>query len=643
MTSTQPRGDLEKDGLLSALDVLWRRAPWGVGVAAFVLTVSATILILARPVYVAEARLRLGEPPPTTGVSPTSGLLSFLRMGGDPFANDLELLSSRSLAESVVRDGLLNLRLDAPRGWHRDSIFAGIVQVDTTARARYRVTWVGEREVEVEAVAPEPEDLGRHPTGEPIDFGGVRASFRPRDPDGPSVVDVRLVPVDEAVRVERSRIRVQRTRREANVLEISYRHHDPAIARRTVEATVRDFLAMRVRIFQRESDETVDSLRAVARITQGELRDAEEALEATQRTSGLVALEPQSEALVERYESAYEALLLARTEQDALRLQLARVEQADSGIDAWSTIVAHPRFLENETVAGLLERLTVLAELQTEALSLRTPQSREAATLDAQLAQLEGALRSVVDEYRVALGERVVELQRQHDALEALLRRLPAQAVELGRRLRDVRILSEVVVLTEQRLRQEELRLALAFSNVQVIDPPALRFRPVWPRRTFGMAIGIVLAGLSGLAAVVLVERADSSVRRASVLAALTGAPVLATPVGRRASFPLTDAERSAIDAVATAPVLVPIAGAERWSAAAASSLGRDPSSVARVVDYASARAAATSPAVLVVAAGRTSEHAVRRTVELIREAGGSVAGSIVVCRSAREAEGMWS
>lgn len=643
MTSTRPGGATAEDGLLRALGVLRRRAPWGAGVAAFVLATTVAMLLAARPVYIAEARLRLGEPPPTTGVSPTSGLLSFLRMGGDPFANDLEVLSSRSLAESVVRDGLLNLSLAAPRGWHRDSIFASIAQVDTTAQARFRATWVGEREVALEAIAPEREELGRHPTGQPIDFGGLRATFRPRHPDGPASVDVRTVPVDEAVRIERSRIRVQRTRREANVLEVSYRHHDPAIARRTVEAAVQGFLDMRVRIFRRESDETVDSLRAIARITQHDLREAEAALEEVQRTTGLVAIEPQSEALVERFETAYEALLLARTEQDALRAQVARVEQAEDRIDAWSTIVAHPRFLENETVSGLVQRLTALAELQTEALSLRTPESREAATLDAQLAQLEGALRSVVDEYRVALAERVVELQRQHDAMEALLRRLPALSVELGRRLRDVRILSEVVVLTEQRLRQEELRLALAYSNVQVIDPPALRFKPVWPRPTLGLAVGILLAGLSGLTAIVLVERTDSSVRRASTLATWTQAPVLATPVARRASFPLSDAERSAIDAAATAPVLVAVAGAERWSAAAAAALGRDPSAVARVVDYASARAASSRPVVLLVAAGRSPEHAVRRTVALLGEAGGTVVGSIAVCRSTREAEGMWS
>ena len=60
---------------------------------------------------------------------------------------------------------------------------------------------------------------------------------------------------------------------------------------------------------------------------------------------------------------------------------------------------------------------------------------------------------------------------------------MPARVAELGRRQRDVRLLSEIVVLTEQRLRQEELREALTYSNVQVIDPPALRDRPVWPRK----------------------------------------------------------------------------------------------------------------------------------------------------------------
>ncbi len=631
--------DAGDDTLARVIVVLRRRALWGLGVAAVVFGAVAAIVLLARPVYLADARLRLGEPPPTTGVSPTGGLLSFLRTGGDPFANDLELLSSRTLAEEVVRAAHLNVQLVAPSGWHRDSIFASLAQTDTTAKATFEATWQPDGTIRLEALSPRRADLGSVRPGEAIGFGGMRASFLARKDGGPRSVELKTVPFDEAVRVERGRIDVERTRREANVLDVRYRHHDPAVAELVVQSVVGVFLDLRTRLFQRESGETVDSLRAVAANTQKELLHAEDALEAIQRETGLVAPDAQSEALIERYETAYEALLEARTEQDAIAAQLARVEAADNRIDAWSTLVAHPRFLENETLSGLLDRLTLLEELKTAALSLRTPDSREVRTLESQITQLDGALRKVIDEFAVGLDARVDELESQLANLERVLGRLPSQVVQLGRRQRDVRVLTEVVVVTEQRLRQEELRQALAFSNIQVVDPPTLRFRPVWPRKKLGLAVGMLLAGFSGLGAMVLLERADPSLREGTVLRALTGAPVLAAPVARGGALMLGGEElRALLGSSGSARSFVLAPGAEPWKDAVAREVGAPEGAVRGIAGFADALALADSPAVIVVTAGRTPETAIRRIVSLLGEAGGSVAGSLVVCRSAREA-----
>src|SRR5690606_9675494 len=160
-------------------------------------------------------------------VSPTSGILNFLRIGGDPFANDLELLSSRSLAEELVRQGALSVRLQAPRGWHRDSVFVSLAlsRPDTTARAQDEVSWGDDASVTIEQLAPEDSLIGTFPVGDTIAFGGAEIAFAARKPDGPESVRLRFLPFGEAVRRERNRLRVERTRREANVLEIRY--NDP--------------------------------------------------------------------------------------------------------------------------------------------------------------------------------------------------------------------------------------------------------------------------------------------------------------------------------------------------------------------------------------------------------------------------------
>jgi uncharacterized protein involved in exopolysaccharide biosynthesis len=639
-------GEVKGDPLRAAVSLVRRRIIWGIGVAAVVFAIAGATILFARPVYRAEARLRLGEPPPSAGVSPTGGLLNMLRLGGDPFSNDLELLASRTIAETLVQNLALSVRLEAPRSWHRDSMFVALAlsPSDTTERGAYQATWDEPEWVTVERTAPEREPVGRFRAGEPASFGGMDLTFATRRADGPESVTIRTVPFGEAVSIERGRLDVRRTRREANVLEIRYQHHDPAIAAGAVREAVDGFLRLRTRLFRQESGETVDSLRVVAQQTREELRLAEEALEALQSDIGLVAPEPQSEALIERYEVALAGLLQARIEEEAIATQLARVGSAPDRMAAWSTLLAHPRFLENETLSSLVERLTTLEELRTQALSTRQPESREVRTLEEQIAQLDQGLRTLVAEYRSALNQTIVELQGQLDELDTLIRGLPSQVVDLGRRQRDVRVLSEVVVLTEQRLRQEELRQAMAYSNVQVIDPPALQFRPVWPRRGLGLRVGMLAAVLSGLLAMVLVERADATLRTSPRIRAMTGAPVLAAPIAHNGTRELKPVEVDALKRVATRGCAVVFCeGAEEGAKVVANALGESvrlgPSAISAFAD---ASAVSKHPVLLVIAAGETSEDEVQRVTHLLREAGAALIGTVVACDSPRDVRALW-
>ena len=102
-------------------------------------------------------------------------------------------------------------------------------------------------------------------------------------------------------------------------------------------------------------------------------------------------------------------------------------------------------------------------------------------------------------------------------AMDAELARIPSQAIELGGRQRDVRVLTEVVVLTEQRLRQEELRQALTFREYSGDRPSEAplsgRSGPV---SALGLAVGLMIAGVFGALALVVSERSDPSIRSVS-------------------------------------------------------------------------------------------------------------------------------
>lgn len=643
-----------------------RRWPAGLIVGAGLFMLTAMSVLFARPIYRAEARLRLGEPPPMSGVSPTASFFGLVRMGGDPFANDLEVLASRTLAENVIRDVSLNAKLQAPRGWHRDSIFTRFAADTTTRLAVFEIEWQPDGAIAIGMLAPRDSAMFTTRPAELVTFEGVTANFRPWRQGMPRTVRIRTTPLSLAVLENQPRFVSERSRRDANVVDLSFDDADPDLAPAVVQAVMRRFVELRTMIQQRESGETVDSLRVVAEATALELREAEQAMEDWQSETRLVQPDVQGEAFVERYSELAFQVEEASYELEAI-IQIAdRMDAASDSVLDWVLLLTHPRFLENETIGALLAQVATLEARRTELLARRAPTSTEVTLVDAQMRETDAKLRSLVHGYRDALARRLDILQEQTTRMDATLAATPAQAIELGRRQRAIRLLTEIILLTEQRLRQEELRQALTFSNVQVIDPPALRWKPIWPRRTVGLAVGLLISGAFSLLALVVADRADRTVRRAVQIEDATGAPILAVTVHGIGRAPaLSEREVSALLRRGThngdaARVSIAAIGRDDRAEAVARALadgngrvasGRDDDAqfhhhvvaIPPVDDFAAAAAADSGPVALVIRYGRTRRDELERSVRLLRAAGATIVGAIVVCDRERQRRSIWT
>lgn len=651
-----------------AIPVRWARLTrrrWWVGVPAALLVTlaAATLLLLSRPVWRGEARLRLSEPPPPASASPTGGILSLLRTGGDPFANDLELLGSRTVAEDVTAELALDARLVAPRGWYRDSLFASMESTRATDDATFELTWQADDRVRVDQLDPEQEPgVAEGPLGAPLRFGGLAVVPGPRRVGAPTSVRVTTVPFQEAAERFRGALDFERSRRDAYVLDITLDHADPGLARAAVEASVARFIRLRGDLYGRESDTTVDSLRVVVEQTEADLARAEAALEALQRESGLVAPGAQAEGFVERWVTVQGELETARAELSLVEATLDRMAASAAPEEAWTTLLAHPRFLENPTLGDLLTRIVALEEERVALASRRSEESREYRVLEAQISLLDTSLRSLATNYARSLRSSLDELEARERRLSARLDALPAAAIQVGSRQRDVELLTGVLVATERQLRQEEVRSALTFANIQVVDPPALVFEPVWPRKKLGAAVGLLLALGTGMLSMVVVDRADTRLRRVAEVRAVTSAPVLGTPVAGRgySAVPATELDalrrvlRRAPDQAVVfhglegrndADVVLHALGDIEGLARGAAVGGR----VATVEDLAAPEIAQTVPGgapprvVLVVRCGRTPRGTLRRAVAVLDESATPVVGSVLLCRTRAEAEAAWT
>ena len=668
------------DDIITELLAVIRRR-WRPSLLAFlaVFGLVATMVLTARPVYRADAKLRIGEPPPSPGVSSGSSILGLMRMGGDPFANDLELLGSRSVTEAVVRDAALTAKVEAPRGWHRDSLFSAFATQDSTITSSYEARWVTADQIEIRQLSPKAsaEDnqaavpaARRVAAGAPVNLGGLDVAFRARKRGGPDLVRISTIPFGEAVRRSASRVVITRTRRDANVVRIVFTDPDPGIARTVTQSAVTRFVELRTRIQKREGGQNVDSLRAVARQTQAELTRSEEALEKLQRETRLVDPSVQSEAFVTRYTELGVAREMTRSHLRAIESVLARAESSETVGERWAKLLSYPAFRENEAIGSMLAQINGLEQQRRQLAPRRTESNMEYRLILDQIDYMNRSLSGLAADLRTTLSDEIKEQDVQLIEMDTRLASMPRQSIELARLQRSTRVLSEVLILTEQRVRQEELRQALSFANVQVIDPPALRYKPVWPRKKLGLAVGMMLAGLSALLALVVSERADRRVRRAADVARVTEAPVLGVAVRSKEGLRFTAQELGAVVQHASANgrgplriVIAPVGNARGHdlvealrnalpgpmlqAAHSGHANGSSPEVVqaASLVDFASASAAASTqvPIALVVEAGRTTVNELVRATALVTQAGGRIGGTIVVCENPKRAAEVWA
>jgi hypothetical protein len=558
----------------------------------------------------------------------------------------------------------LNAQLIAAKGWYRDSLFTRFEADSTTADALYEMTWAVDGGIAVRMKAPRDSAILTGRPGDVLTFGGVTAVLQPHRARMPESVDVRTYPTAFAISQTAARIEAERSRRDANVVDVMFDDPDPRLANHAVQAIIDEFISLRTTIQGRESRQTVDSLRVVAAETMTELTEAENALESWQRETRLVAPEVQSEVFVTRYGTLLSSVEQAQLELDAISAIVDRLENDPDTAASWSSLLTHPGFLASETIGQMLTQLTTLEQSRVELATRRAEDSREYRLLVDQIAQLDATLRSLASNYRTQLANRIAAMQAQANAMDVALGAVPAQTIELGRRQRAIRLLSEIILLTEQRLRQEELRQALTFSNVQLIDPPATRWKAIWPRRKVGLGVGFLIAFSFAVLAMVVAERADRKLRRATDIERTIHAPVLAVTLAPGTGLPfLSDPEVRAVARhagtnggsarVSVAPV-EPDSRSQRIAHALANGEEhRNRQSTVRhlpvldvippIADFASAAAADGGSVALVVHYGRTRRDALARACRLLEAAGATVAGAIVVCERERDATAVWS
>jgi tyrosine-protein kinase Etk/Wzc len=271
--------------------------------------------------------------------APTTDVLAALS-GPSTVETEMEILRSRTVAESVVTALGLQVSISEPNGTPQDSLF-GRLEVASNARPG---TYVVRRDSTAFSVTkPNGETVGS-PYGMPLDLDGFSVEPLPLadTTKGAAQITLAVRPVSDAAEALRQGLRVSRPQANAGIVAVAWQSTDPVLAMEVVNGVAQAYIARRGSNQKETYTSAVQYLRTQSAAIGEQLRQAEDSLERYRRAHGLIDPDAQASDQIRR-----RADLQVRSEElqqqtNALYSLLRRAKQPAETAADWTEYASSP-------------------------------------------------------------------------------------------------------------------------------------------------------------------------------------------------------------------------------------------------------------------------------------------------------------
>jgi succinoglycan biosynthesis transport protein ExoP len=492
--------------------------------------------LYSRPVYEAGSVVRFEverlDLPQLVQVPSTANLIT----------TELEVLRGRGAAVAVIDSLGLRARLLAPKRGRKSELFS-TVRVSPVADSGTLVL----RPRGDSVFVSRPDDrtiLGRGRVGDTISTAGVRFVVAPAALSVPEL-RLRIDLEEDAIERFREGLRVSRPTRDADLITIRTRASDPHEAAAMANLLAHNIIVGRQAFRRGRTDVAANFLQEQAESLRGQLRRAEEELRAYREREHVVDAPQQSRSQVARLANLQAELAVIRAERDAFATLLEQLRSDTSGISLGGQapsrrLMGFPSLLRNQSASVLLEELAEVETHRSELLIRRVPGDSDVQVLTERIREIETQLQGIAESFLQSLSNQVASLEGEARRFATQLDAMPEKELQAARREREARVLNDLWVLVQTRLKEAEITGAVADPTVRIVDRAAPPIRPVRPRPVVNIALALIAGLLIGIGASLAREHGDRAVRsRADALAA-AGLPVLgAIPRVNHRGFPV--------------------------------------------------------------------------------------------------------
>lgn len=433
---------------------------------------------------------------------------------------EMEILTSRTVIGEVVDTLGLQFDVRKPEGVAPREIFAAFqVQADVPEGVAYEFTRVGDV-YDVKG----PNGITQARPGQSLQLAGAVVTLAPSGL--PESFAVRILDREDAIDEVVDDLEAEEAAGE--VVELVYKGPDPYTAAAVPNLMVAKFLGRRQTVDRGINQHRYEFLEAHLDSVRQELSQAEDALRRHQEVSGVLDPELSGTTGVERAMTLQAELETVDVESRSLQEVLA----LQRGGASPRQLAAYPTFLKNPAINGVLDRMLELETERVELLSRRTERDPEVMALTDGVQNLENQLSTLSRDYLIGLERQKAQLQQELRRYDGILGALPSQAQESLRHQRDVKRLSETMIVMQAQLVQTKLAAMGEGGEVRQIDVAQPPKRASFPSVPLFLAVGLIAGLLLGAGGALSKEYLSSSIREPHQAELATGLPAVALRSG---------------------------------------------------------------------------------------------------------------
>ena len=500
------------------------RSAWII-VAAVGLAVAAGIVAARQvePTYLAEVTLRIDEQRPST-------LGAQYYFGPDYqqlLATSTEILTSRNLAMEVVDSLGLRLGVIQPPRTPRSALVAWAVVDATAPDGEFRLTRVpGGFEVRAQ---PSDEVLGTFADTAEVLLPGVRMRLtqQARETDRMRFVLVSRLSVASALR---GQLEVAQTNRNANVLSVIFRGSDPELTRDIPNVVAHRFVRRKMDLERVSARATVSYLQTQLVSLNSQLFDAEAEIRDYLLNQGITTPTDQAAYFFQEINDLKEGAASLRN----IREQIAPAVNAPVEVDSASRrrtrlerILATHAFSDARIAESEVGRLEMLVDERNALLQRRMPQDPDVRALDRRVEAVQDVIEERARRFLGSVNAQITVLENRIAALDQARRRIPEQQLTFDRLERNRRVLEDLSMMVQSRLKEAEITAAVQDSTAQVLDEAAGSPADISQSKSIIFFIAVLSGLVVGVTIAFLRDWLDTTIRTETDLASIVGVAVI--------------------------------------------------------------------------------------------------------------------